>query len=182
MGSQRVGHDWVTFISVAKSCPTLCNHVDCSCQASLFMGFPRLRILEWVAISFSKGSSWPRDQTCVSCLTDRFFITEPWEAWKAFTTRLKLSKVHISRVIMTPGPLLFSVWCPGQQHWYHPGAWSPSYWLNLHFNTIPSSFVCSLIFRSTHLNRASQTLVSISPARLVQTDCPMFWFTSLSRL
>ena len=34
-------------------------------------------ILEWVAISFSRGSSWPRDRTHVSCITGWFFITEP---------------------------------------------------------------------------------------------------------
>ena len=34
------------------------------------------RILEWVAISFSRGSSWSRDQTCVSCIAGRFFTTE----------------------------------------------------------------------------------------------------------
>ena len=88
-------------------------------------------------------------------LFDRQILyTEPWEAWKTFTTRLKLSQVHISIAIMTPGPLLFSVWYPGQQHWYHPGASSPSCWLRLHFNTTPSSFVCSLISWSTHLKQS----------------------------
>ena len=52
---------------VAQSCPTLCNHVDCSPP-----GF-QTRILEWVAISFSRGSSWPRDWTWVSCIAGRFF-------------------------------------------------------------------------------------------------------------
>ena len=39
-------------------------------------GTSQARILEWAAISFSKGSSWPRGRThlsCVSCITDRFF-------------------------------------------------------------------------------------------------------------
>ena len=35
------------------------------------------RILEWVAISFSRGSSQPRDRGCISCIADRFFTTEP---------------------------------------------------------------------------------------------------------
>ena len=48
-------------------------------QAPLSMGFPRsqARILERVAISFSGGSSQPRDWTCISCLAGRFFPTEP---------------------------------------------------------------------------------------------------------
>ena len=45
--------------------------------ASLSMGFTQARILEWVAISCSRGSSWPRDWTWVSCIVDRFFRTAP---------------------------------------------------------------------------------------------------------
>ena len=46
---------------VAQSCPTLCNPIDCGLP-----GIPQTRILEWVAISFSRGSSPPRDQSRVS--------------------------------------------------------------------------------------------------------------------
>ena len=53
---------------VAKSCPTLCNPMDYSPPGSSVHGIFQARILEWVAISFSRGSSWPRDQTCVSCI------------------------------------------------------------------------------------------------------------------
>ena len=52
----------------AQLCPTLCNPMDCSPPGSFCpWNFPA-RILEWVAISFSRGSSWPRDLTCISCL------------------------------------------------------------------------------------------------------------------
>ena len=44
--------------------------MECSPPASSVHGIPQARILEWVAISFSRGSSRPRDQTCISC-TDR---------------------------------------------------------------------------------------------------------------
>ena len=57
-------------------------------------GISQARILEWVAISFSRGSSLPRDWTCVSCTAGRCFIAEPpgkpqslsenpkwWELW-----------------------------------------------------------------------------------------------------
>ena len=40
-------------------------------------GIFQARILEWGAISFSRGSSWPRDQTCISCIAGGFFTTEP---------------------------------------------------------------------------------------------------------
>ena len=42
---------------VAKSCPTLCNPMDCSLTDSSVHGVLQARILEWVAISFSRGSS-----------------------------------------------------------------------------------------------------------------------------
>ena len=48
--------------------PTLCDPVDCSPPGSSVHGTSPAKILEWVAISFSKGSSRPRDQICVSCI------------------------------------------------------------------------------------------------------------------
>ena len=58
---------------VAQSCPTLCDPVDCSLPGSSVHGILQARILEWVAISFSRGSSRPRN-TQVSCIADRGFI------------------------------------------------------------------------------------------------------------
>ena len=46
---------------VAQSCPTLCNPMDCSPPGSSAHGILQARILEWLAISFSRGSSLPRD-------------------------------------------------------------------------------------------------------------------------
>ena len=56
---------------VAQSCPTLCNFVDCSPPDSSIHGILQARILEWVAISFSRGSSRPRDRTQVSHIAGR---------------------------------------------------------------------------------------------------------------
>ena len=56
---------------VAQSCPTLCDPVDCSLPGSSVHGIFQARILEWVAISFSRGSSWPRDRTRVSRIGGR---------------------------------------------------------------------------------------------------------------
>ena len=58
---------------VAQSCPTLCDLVDCSLPGSSIHGILQTRILEWVAISFSRGSSRPRDRTQVSCIGGRRF-------------------------------------------------------------------------------------------------------------
>ena len=56
-------------VLVAWSCPTLCDPMDCSPPASSVCGILQVRILEWVAIPFSRGSSQPRDQTRVSCIS-----------------------------------------------------------------------------------------------------------------
>ena len=73
----------VTFVSkrrlevseseVAQSCPTLCDPMDCSPPGSSVHGILQTRTLEWVAISFSRGSSRPRDQTDVSRIAGRHF-------------------------------------------------------------------------------------------------------------
>ena len=52
----------------AQSCLTLCDPTDCSPPGSSVHGISQVRILEWVAISYSRGSSRPRDQTPVSHL------------------------------------------------------------------------------------------------------------------
>ena len=58
---------------VAQSCPTLCKAVDCSPSGSSLHGILQARILEWGAIAFSRGSSWPSDWTRVSHISGRCF-------------------------------------------------------------------------------------------------------------
>ena len=57
--------------------PALCDPVDCSPPGSSVRGILQARMLEWVAMPFSRGSSWPRDQTWVSCIAGRFFTAGP---------------------------------------------------------------------------------------------------------
>ena len=57
--------------------PTLCNPMDCSPPGSSVCGILQARILECVAMPFSRGSSRPRDQNWVSCIAGRFFTIEP---------------------------------------------------------------------------------------------------------
>ena len=61
------------YMLVALSCPTLCNPMDCSTPGSSVREIFQARVLEWVAISFFRGSSQPRDQTWVSYIAGRFF-------------------------------------------------------------------------------------------------------------
>ena len=60
---------------VTQSCPTLCNPMDCRLPGSFIHGIFQARTLEWVAISFSRGSSQSRDQTRVSLfVADAFTV------------------------------------------------------------------------------------------------------------
>ena len=60
-------------VLVTESCTTLCDPMDCSLPGFSVCGILQARILEWVAISFSRGSSQSRDRTQVSCTAGRFF-------------------------------------------------------------------------------------------------------------
>ena len=57
-------------VKVAQLCPTLCDPVDCT-----VCGVLQARILEWVAFSFSRGSSQPRDRTQIAHTAGRFFTS-----------------------------------------------------------------------------------------------------------
>ena len=86
MGSQRVGHDWATKHSTVQYTPVKWSEVKWSegsmqgllnCRKILYhlshQGSPR--ILEWVAYSFSRGSSYPRNWTGVSCISRGLFTS-----------------------------------------------------------------------------------------------------------
>ena len=90
--------DWYTYLGTSREycnacvCTQslsyvwlFCGPMDCGPPGSSVHRILQARILEWVAISFSRGSSWPRGQTCiscgVSCIAGRFFTAEsPGEA------------------------------------------------------------------------------------------------------
>ena len=67
--------------SVVQSCVTLCDPLDHSPPGSSVCGISQARILEWVSITFSRGSSWPRDRICVSCIGGQSLYH--WAIWEA---------------------------------------------------------------------------------------------------
>ena len=68
-------------VLVTQLCLTLWDPTDCSLPGFSVHGISQARIVEWVAIPFSRGSSPPRDRTQVSCVAGRFFIiSATWEA------------------------------------------------------------------------------------------------------
>ena len=67
----------VCMCSFSQSCLTLCDPMDSSPPGFSAHGVFQARILEWVAISSYRESSWPKGQTCISCIAGRFFTAEP---------------------------------------------------------------------------------------------------------
>ena len=72
----------IKWSEVTQSCPTLCDPVDCSLPGSPVHGIFQARELEWVAVSFSRGSSRPRDWTRVSRFVGRRFTIWAWQVYK----------------------------------------------------------------------------------------------------
>ena len=72
-----------------QSCPTLCKPMECSPPGSSVHGIYQARRLKWVAISFSRGYSRPRDQICFSCIVRQtFYLWATREAWAYIWTKL----------------------------------------------------------------------------------------------
>ena len=85
--AQRRGSPFPTFFQgVCVSCSVVSHSLwpplDCSPPGPSVHGILQIRILEWTAIPFSRGSFWPRDQTLLSCTASRFFII--WATGKFF--------------------------------------------------------------------------------------------------
>ena len=73
------GEKMLTFYVHAQLCPTLCNPMDFNSLGSSVHRILQARILEWVTISYSRGSSPPRDWTHVSCIG--WWILLHWDSW-----------------------------------------------------------------------------------------------------
>ena len=83
-------HDAICVLCLdAQSCPTLCDPMDCCPPGSSVHGISQARILEWVAMPSSRGSSRSRDRThlcCISCIGRRIlYHCITWEAHESST-------------------------------------------------------------------------------------------------
>ena len=100
---------------VSQSCPTLCNPTDCSPPDSSIHGLFQARVLEWVAISFSKGCSQPRDRTQVSRIPGRRFTA--WATRQAWLYRnypsIKINKLKRKRLSRTEMLGTWPYWVQG---------------------------------------------------------------------
>ena len=118
---------------VAQSCLTLCDSMDCSLPGSSVHRILQVRILEWVAMPSSGGSSQPRDQNQVSYIVDRFFyhLSYPgtWETgvYKIYSeSEVKVKSLSCVWLFATPS--LCSL--PGSSAM---GFSRQEYWSGLHF-------------------------------------------------
>ena len=107
-------------VLVTQSCLTLCDHMDCSPPGFSVHGILQARILEWVAIPFSRGSSWPRDWTLVSCIelpfelqgSPRYSLARPTcKSWNPKETPLfiQVSEVTTEICLQSDCPLWMAV-------------------------------------------------------------------------
>ena len=80
MSEREAGHRTHPYLGcddcvlVAQSCQTLCDPTDCNLPGFPVHGILQARILEWIAIPFSRRTSQPKDRTLVSYMAGRFFI------------------------------------------------------------------------------------------------------------
>ena len=93
--------------SVVQLCPTFWDPMDSSLQGHPDHGIFQARILEWLAISSSRGSSWPKNQnpvSCVFCIAGDYY----WASWNIFF-------IH-----------LLAVWNNMDEPWAHYAEWDKS--------------------------------------------------------
>ena len=113
---------------LAQSCTTLCDPMDCSLSGSSVHGILQARILAWVAISSSRGSSQPRNRTQVSLIAGKHFtIWATRETSSNYTWQLP--KMHLQPNLPLRARLAFSTYCwtwalTGISTW-HGQIWTP---------------------------------------------------------
>ena len=88
---------WTDVCLISQSCPTVCDPRDCSLPGTSVHGILQARVLEWVAMPSSRGSSQPRDQTQISHIADRFFTI--WATREAVTQWTKFLFLQKSSVL-----------------------------------------------------------------------------------
>ena len=88
----------------ARLCLTLCDPINSSPPGSSVHGIFQGRILAWVAISSSSGSSWPRDGTCVSCIScfGRWILLPPSHLGSPESWPLNSWLIHPSVILALP--------------------------------------------------------------------------------
>ena len=152
-------------VLLTQSCLTLCNPIDCSLPGSSVHGILQAIILVWVAMPFSRGTSWPMNWTMVSCIAGRFHIWATREACNriCFCYSVTQSSMtpcdpmdcsmldfpvlhHLLELEMIKCPLSLS--CPLSQ-WYHPVISSSVVPFSSYLQSSPAPWSCPMSQLST---------------------------------
>ena len=106
-------------VKATQLCLTLCNPKDCSLPGSSVHGILQIRVLEWVAVPFSRGSSQPTDWTPVSHIVGGFFTI--WVTREAQNFKWKCQSLGRIQLFVTP-------WTVGHQALLSMGFSRQEYW------------------------------------------------------
>ena len=110
-------------MKVAQSRPILCDLTDCTCQVPLSMWTHQVGVLQRVAISFSRGSFQPRDQTQVSCIAGRFITVRATREALPGGKVNKNPPASAGDTSLIPGPEVAT--CHGATKPVHQNYWAP---------------------------------------------------------
>ena len=102
-------------MNVTESCLALCDPMDYNPPGSSVHGILQSRVLEWVAILFSRGSSWPRDWTLVFCTAGRFFTV--WATRQSYTSNNVSLTRNIWRHLNSPASQVLCGIRRSQPYW-----------------------------------------------------------------
>ena len=100
-------------VLVAQSWPTFSNPMDCSLPGSSVHRILEARILDWIAISFSKESSQSRDWTWITCIASRLFTvwaTREVLRYQHFTSRVKVIMFIEELWLQRNGEMIHNAW------------------------------------------------------------------------
>ena len=189
-----------------------CDLVACSLPDSSVLGISQARILEWVAISFSRRSSWPRDRThvsCVSCIAGGFFthwvIREDLGIFRTTQGQLFQLQAYSSAPGVADG--ILSVWfptCPGvrttkgsslgiQQRigWdpWHNHGWDPSFCADALTDPLthplthpPTEYICWRLTINIYLSLNMSSLPFTQSLKSTSTEARGDWSSRRPRV
>ena len=136
---------------VSQSCQTLCNPMECRRLGSSVHGISQARILQWVAVFFSRGSSQPWEWTQVYGIAGRFFFI--WATREALDSMLKNRNITLPTKVHRIQTKLFFFFFPPSNHVWtwelnHKEGWAPKNW---HFQIVVLEKTSDSLWREKRL-------------------------------
>ena len=172
---------------VVQSCPTLCDPMDYSLPGSFVHGILQAKILEWTAIPFYRGSSWPRDRTRVSCICRQILGRPHINHQFSSVQSLSLSDSlrprglqHARPPCPSPTPRAYLNSCPSSR-WCHPTISSSVIPFSSCPQSLPAlgSFQMSQFFASGGQSIGVSASASVLPMN-IQDWFPLGWTSWIS--